>query len=562
MHPFIILAIGIAVVIGMILFLRINAFIALITAAIVVSLLAPGSFSGDTVRVVVTPSSGDKFTYQLGKGKEVWLGTGQACEVQVADPALREKHCLLGYHDGGVYVRPSGAEIEWGGSLITGEVKTLPANSEVKIGGTTVSFPGELKSKIARVAQAFGSSAGGIAIVIALAAVIGNCMMDSGAADRIVRSFLKVLGEERAPMALMGSGFVLSVPVFFDTVFYLLVPLARSLYKRTGKQYLRSLLAIAAGGAITHTLVPPTPGPLFMAENLGIDLGVMIMVGTVVALPAALVGLLFARIVQSKIEVPFREIAGVEEQPPLEDDRLPSLFLSLLPVVIPVALIAMNTVVGTLVNQLDMTSLSTLQGYTSIVGNPNFAMLAATAFSLWLVQRQRKMTLNQLSQVVETALMSAGTIILITAGGGAFGGMLKVAEIGTTIQATFEGQDAASSGMTFLLLGYAIAVLLKVAQGSSTVAMITTSGMMAAMVGVGGEAASSLGFNPVYLATSIGAGSLMGSWMNDSGFWIFTKMGGLTEPESLKTWTPLLALLSLASLVVTIALAMALPLNA
>ena len=143
---------------------------------------------------------------------------------------------------------------------------------------------------ISRVAEAFGNACGGIGIVIALAAVIGTCMMDSGAADRVVRAFMKLLGEERSPWALMGSGYILAVPVFFDTVFYLLVPLARSFYRRTGKSYLKCILAITAGGAITHTLVPPTPGPLTMAATLGIDLGKMIMVGAMVAMPAAIAG--------------------------------------------------------------------------------------------------------------------------------------------------------------------------------------------------------------------------------------------------------------------------------
>ena len=139
--------------------------------------------------------------------------------------------------------------------------------------------PGVLADKMTRVAVAFGNVVGSIGIVIAMAAVIGKCLMDSGAADRIVRAFLRLLGEKRSPWALMGSGFVLSIPVFFDTVFYLLVPLARSLYKRTGKNYMVYLMAICAGGALTHTLVPPTPGPLFIANEFGIDLGLMILMG-------------------------------------------------------------------------------------------------------------------------------------------------------------------------------------------------------------------------------------------------------------------------------------------
>ena len=211
----------------------------------------------------------------------------------------------------------------------------------------SVLAPGPWNEKMARVAAAFGSTAGGIGIVIALAAVIGKCMLDSGAADRIVRAFLRVLGERQAPMALMGSGYILSIPVFFDTVFYLLVPLARSLHRRTGKQYLKYILAIAAGGAITHTLVPPTPGPLLMAATLNVDLGIMIMIGAVIALPAALVGLLVADIAQRLMQTPMRPIGNQPEPAPLDDAHLPGFWVSALPVALPVVLISANTILTT-----------------------------------------------------------------------------------------------------------------------------------------------------------------------------------------------------------------------
>ncbi|MCA8999348.1 MAG: hypothetical protein KDA80_20305, partial [Planctomycetaceae bacterium] len=252
LDPLVILAIGIATVLGLILVLRVNAFLALIISAIVVSLLAPGD-----------------------------IGT-----------------------------------------------------------------------KIQRVADAFGKSAGGIAIVIALAAIIGECMMASGAADRIVQAFLRLLGEKRASWALMGSGFVLAVPVFFDTVFYLLVPLARSLFRRTNRNYLLYILAIAAGGAITHTLVPPTPGPLVMASTLGIDVGVMILIGGLVAFPAAVAGLIVARVFDSWMEIPFRDdrVIGTEDDVPTVPVDHPPLLLSLLPVVLPVVLISANTALSTMAN--------------------------------------------------------------------------------------------------------------------------------------------------------------------------------------------------------------------
>ncbi len=418
--------------------------------------------------------------------------------------------------------------------------------------------PGAIDQKISRVASAFGDSAGKIAIVIALAAIIGECMMRSGAADRIVQAFLRVLGVERAPWALMSSGFFLAVPVFFDTVFYLLVPLARSLYRKTHQNYLLSILAIAAGGAITHTLVPPTPGPLLMAANLNIDVGVMILVGGMVAIPAAVGGLTVSRFLDRKLEIPYRETAAMdgttepkaEEVPASTDDaNLPALWLSVLPVILPVLLISANTALDTLAKS--NTSYDTAAQYSALFGNANFALFLSTIFAMYLLWQQKRPTLSEMSRIVEYSLMSAGIIILITAGGGAFGAMLKAAQVGDAIQDMVP--QGASGAAMFMLLGYGIAVLLKIAQGSSTVAMITGSSMLAAMI------PESLTIHPVFLATSIGAGSLMGSWMNDSGFWIFAKMGGLTEAEALKSWTIMLAVLSIVSFLMSALLAMVIP---
>jgi GntP family gluconate:H+ symporter len=443
--------------------------------------------------------------------------------------------------------------------------------------------PGEFFNKLTRVADAFGTAAGNIGIVIALAAVIGSCLLDSGAADRIVRAFLRVLGEKRAPIALMGSGFVLAVPVFFDTVFYLLVPLARSLHRTTGKQYLKYLMAIAAGGAITHTLVPPTPGPLVMATTLGVDVGMMILIGTLVALPAAIAGLLCASLADRWMPVPMRQVGSQPDPPPLSDDELPALWLSVLPVLLPVLLISANTVLETLAknaarpqlvqsgivqpsnNELNAAirkpealtdptarQLAEAAGMSSVFGNANFALLISTVIAMGMLARQRHLSATDLASVVENSLMGGGVIILITAAGGAFGAMLKVAEVGTAIESLFA---VGGSGMMLLVLGFCLASVLKVAQGSSTVAMITGSAMLAGIA-----SPATLGFHPVYLATAIGGGSLVGSWMNDSGFWIFAKMGGLTEVEALKSWTPLLAVLGIVSFAVTLLLAHFMPL--
>ncbi|MBN1508186.1 MAG: hypothetical protein JW955_15150 [Sedimentisphaerales bacterium] len=423
--------------------------------------------------------------------------------------------------------------------------------------------PGATADKINRVAAAFGSTAGNIGIVIALAVVIGKCMMDSGAADRIVRAFLSVLGEKRCSWALMSSGFVLSIPVFFDTVFYLLIPLARSANRRTGTKSLRFALAITVGGVTTHCLVPPTPGPLLMADQLGIDLGVMILFGVLIAVPCALAGIGFARWLDRRARIEMRPLAdGMTEPEPLEDHQLPALLPSLLPIALPVVLVSMNTIVSTAAKAVakaqavaasaEPSILQRIADVMAILGNVNFAMLLSAAVAVWVLKSKRRLTTLELAKVIEVSLMSGGIIILITAAGGAFGAMLKAAEIGPAIEGIFKGGAAGqSSSIMFLVMGTLIACVMKVAQGSSTVAMITASAMIAAMV----PSMDSLGYPPVLLATAIGGGALIGSWMNDSGFWIFVKMTGLTEAEGLKTWLPTLASIGLASAVISFILA-------
>lgn len=542
-------------------------------------------------------------------------------------------------------------------------------------------------SRMNAVVQSFGSSAGGIGIVIAMAAIIGKCMLDSGAADRIVRNSVALTGEKKASLGLMLSGFILAIPVFFDTVFYLLVPLARSLYRRTNKNYLRYLMAIATGGAITHTLVPPTPGPLLVGSILGVDIGTMMWVGTLVAIPSAIAGLIYSVITDKIMPIEMRPLGAKEDKhAALPESDLPRFWVALLPVILPVLMIGAGTLASTFADREDLAKLQTsdvtdyaeladilsaagvavadgndspspatrivssnrlseseltrlttpaasdadqteivnilndllldpdlydesafigvplssvsksklnanqlrmkpvdrrrmnrslledafpgliakhqwdsgrriLANRLSLWGNPNFALMLAALCAMLTLKSVRKLSWKSLGEDVEDSLMSGGVIILITAAGGAFGAMLQQTNISDTIREYFS--SAAASGTALLLLGWGIAAVLKVAQGSSTVAMIIGAGMMSAIIG---DAKPE--FHMVYVATAVGTGSLMGSWMNDSGFWVFTKMGGLTEAESLKSWTPLLIILSLVGLGVTVLLSQSLPMLA
>ena len=425
-------------------------------------------------------------------------------------------------------------------------IALITAAMTVGLLSSTVSL-GEVMPEVA---SAFGRVCGGIGIVIALAAVIGQSLMESGAADKITRVFVRALGEKNASLSMLSSGYVLSVPVFFDTVFYLLIPLARALRVRTGKNYVLFVMAICAGGAVTHTMVPPTPGPLAMAATLNIDLGVMIMVGAVIGLLMSIVGLLFAINRDKALDIPLRETAGLsledlEELAHRDEARLPSFFMSMLPIVLPVLFITSNTAV----NAIDKES--AIAGVTGFLGNPNFALLVSAVISLYVLAKQKGYTLAKLAKPVETALASGGLIILITAAGGSFGGMLVRAEVGKVL-----GELAQDFGIPFLLLSFLLGTLIKIAQGSGTVTMITVSSIMAPLI-----IASPPPFHSVYVACAIGSGSLVGSWMNDSGFWVYKQMSGFTEMEALKTWTPLLAVMGVAGYIFTQVLAIVLPLQ-
>ena len=410
-----------------------------------------------------------------------------------------------------------------------------------------------------RVAVAFGKTCGSIGILIAMASIIGKCLLDSGAADRIVRSALRLLGQARAPLAFVGSSFLLGIPVFFDTVFYLMIPLGKAMRLRTGGNYLLYVLAILAGGSMAHSLVPPTPGPLYVANELGVNLGVMILAGCIVGLVAVTAGYLYASWADRRWDLPLRESTDVSlnelnELAKRDTSELPPTWLAVLPIVLPVVLIAGQTGLDTYLDAARATGstsrLAPLAPLVNTLGNKNLALIIAAAIALATLAWQKRASRRQLTATVQAALSSGGVIILITSAGGAFGASMRQCGVGEEIAKLTEGIDP----LLILPVAFLVTALIRGAQGSATVAMITS-------VGVLGHFASSgqLGFHPVYLALAIGCGSKPLAWMNDSGFWVICKMSGMTETEGLRTITPQLTIMGIAGLAATMAGAMVLP---
>ncbi len=410
------------------------------------------------------------------------------------------------------------------------------------------------KSAMTRVAEGFGATCGKIGILIAMASIIGKCMLDSGSADRIVRTVLKRLGQKNAGVAFMGSGFLLSIPVFFDTVFYLMIPLAKATRIRVGKNYVLYIMAIVAGGSMAHSLVPPTPGPLIVAEEFNVSLISMIIAGCCVGLCSSVAGLIFATWRNRTMEVPLRDSADakledLEAQTLKDDNELPSFFVSLLPIVLPVLLIAAATAMDTYYKNLSSHEqaaawIESIKPAVKTLGDKNIALILAGAIAMATLISRPGIDRKKMATAIGGALASGGVIILITSAGGGFGSAIRQSGIKEFVAGS--GADTATLGT--LVMAFCLTTLIRTAQGSSTVAMITVASIFAPLA----LEPDLLPYHPVYLALAVGCGSKPIAWMADSGFWVICKMSGMTEAEGLRTVTPMSIVMGTVGLVATL----------
>jgi GntP family gluconate:H+ symporter len=404
-----------------------------------------------------------------------------------------------------------------------------------------------------RVAAEFGNTCANIGILIALAAVIGKFLLDSGGADRIVRSAIRWLGEPRAPLAFLGSGFLLGIPVFFDTVFYLLIPLGKALRIRTGRHYALYVMSIIAGATMSHSLVPPTPGPLYVATQLGVSIGMMMLGGIAVGSISSLAGYAYAVWLDKRLDVPLRdtahsslaELTAITER---DERELPPLWLSLLPIALPVFLIGGNALLRLFLDPVTGGRQAAMLAFMGAVGDPVVALALAVAASLALLFGKKDA--RAITTAIESGLTSGALIILITAAGGAFGGILQQTGVGHRIESL-----ATTYQIGILPLAWFVTALVRTVQGSATVAMFTAVGILGGMVH-----SAELGFHPVYVALAIGCGSKPFPWMNDSGFWLINRMAGMTVGETIKSFSFLQCVMSLSGFAVVLLLARFFPL--
>ncbi|MEM0002349.1 MAG: GntP family permease [Thermoprotei archaeon] len=380
---------------------------------------------------------------------------------------------------------------------------------------------------IQAVMDGFGATLRSIGIVIAIGTIIGYILEKTGGAVSMAEAVLRIVGKKRVPEAMNIIGYIISIPVFCDSGFVIVNPLNHALSKMAGISITVSAIALSTGLYATHTLVPPTPGPIAAAANLGADLGLVIFFGLVVAVPAALSGLFYAKLVGSKIYIEPKVEVGYEKIRE-EYEKLPPASLAFASLIVPIVLIVLKSVA-------EFPSKPFGSGlYVDIIrflGEPVMALFIGMIISFLLVPKFDEKVYGPEGWVGE-ALKTASIIILITGAGGSFGYVIRQTGIGEFLGSLASGYGGGK--LLGLTIAFGIAALLKTAQGSSTVSLLTTSAVMAPFL-------STFGLDTVmgrvFTTLAIGAGSMVVSHANDSYFWVVTLFSGMTPTQGYKLQT-------------------------
>lgn len=384
----------------------------------------------------------------------------------------------------------------------------------------------ELEEVIKSIEQGMGGTLGFIAVVVGLGAMFGELLRVSGGAERLALTLVNKFGENRVQWALGLTGFIVAIPIFLDVALVILVPIIYSLAQKTKKSLLYYGIPLLAGLAVTHSFVPPTPGPIAVASVLNADLGWVILFGVIAGIPAMIIaGPIFGRYIGNKmhVKVPDYILENEVGKKDYSEKELPSFLLVATLILIPLFLIILNTVLGTALPEEN-----DIRKFFTFVGHPFVALTISTLLTFYFLGTKRGYTKEEIQTIATKSLEPAGIIILITGAGGVFKQTLINSGVGEVL-----GNMMAESSMPLVLLAFLIATFVRVAQGSATVAMITAAGLIAPVLEVVDVSQAMLGL----LVISIASGATVFSHVNDSGFWLVNRFFGLTEKETLKTWT-------------------------
>ncbi|MFD3947083.1 GntP family permease [Streptomyces sp. NPDC058579] len=396
-----------------------------------------------------------------------------------------------------------------------------------------------------------GGILGHVAIIIGLGTMLGAILEVSGGAEVLSSRLLGLFGEKRAPLAMGLTGLIFGIPVFFDVGIFVLAPIVYAAAKRSGKSILLYCMPLLAGLSMTHAFLPPHPGPVAAAGLLHVSLGWVILMGIVVGIPAVLAAWAYAAWIGKRIfvEVPQDMLEAAEdakaqvaaERREGASEAPVSLATVLLIIGTPLVLILAATFSSIALDE------STARSVIEFFGNPFVALTIALVLAYYLLGIRRGWSRKSLEQVSTSSLKPVGNILLVVGAGGVFGAVLKASGVAQALSDTFN-----DVGLPVIVLAYLISLVLRVAQGSATVAIVTTAGIVLPLVEGGDHSQAFLAL----VIMAISAGSIFASHVNDGGFWIVSKYFGISERDTLKSWTVLESVLSVAGFAVAAGLSL------
>lgn len=366
-----------------------------------------------------------------------------------------------------------------------------------------------------------GNTLKGIALLVGLGSMFGSILEISGGAKTLAVRMVDKFGDRKAAWALAITGLVIAMPVFFDAGLVILIPLAFSLARRTGRSSLYYAIPLLAGLAVGHAFIPPTPGPVLVATMLGVDLGWVIIIGILCGIVSMVVaGPIWGAYCGKKYFIPVPDY--FLDHPDKDDSKLPSFWTVALIILIPLGLIILKSIAGV------WDAMAPARPVLGFLGEPFVALTIATLAAMILLGYKNGYTKEELEKVMTKSLEPVGLILLVTACGGVLRYILQYSGLGEVI-----GQAVSSASLPIVIVAFIVAVFVRISVGSATVAMTMAAGMIAAMPEVSG-------LSPVHLAcvtVAIAGGATVCSHFNDSGFWLVKSLLGIDEKTTLKTWT-------------------------
>ncbi|GAA0466346.1 gluconate:H+ symporter [Streptomyces sp. NPDC046215] len=390
-----------------------------------------------------------------------------------------------------------------------------------------------LDKGIASFTAGLGSTVAGVGVLIALGAILGKLLADSGGADQIVDTILAKAGTRAMPWAMVLIAGIIGLPLFFEVGIVLLIPVVLLVAKRGNHSLMRIGIPALAGLSVMHGLVPPHPGPLAAIDAIHADLGVTLALGVLVAVPTAVIaGPLFSKVAARWVDIAPPEKL-IPQRPSEELQRRPSFAVTVGTVMLPVILMLAKALVDVVVDD----PRNHVQRVTDVVGSPLIALLAAVLVGLVTLGRAAGFGRDRLAATVEKSLVPIAGILLIVGAGGGFKQTLIDVGVGRMIL-----DISADWSVSALLLAWLIAVGIRLATGSATVATISAAGLVAPL------AADMSSSHTALLVLAVGAGSLFFSHVNDAGFWMVKEYFGMNVGQTVKTWSLMETIISVVSL--------------